>query len=143
MIIIIYVGDILILIDKEIMVTWLMRKLEEEYDTIMSDTSDSFTYLGMVVSKLKDATLTVHMGGYIENMLKEWEEHSRVREVITPATQELFEVDDNQMTLSMDMAKKFHTTTAKLLYLCKRARPYVQLSVFLYAPECKKNPVGR
>ena len=125
LIIILYVDDVLLLADKEIMITWLLNELELEYKTIVSDTSDSFTYLGMVVTKHKDMSITIHMGGYIENMLAKWEAHSKVKAVVTPATKKLFDVDEDQLALSMDMAKKFHTTTAKLLYLCKRARPDV------------------
>ena len=69
LIIILYVDDILMLADRKILITWLERELEDEYETIVIDTSDTFTYLGMVVAKDENCVINMHMIGYIENIL--------------------------------------------------------------------------
>ena len=109
---ILYVDDILMLADRKILITWLEHELEDEYETIVIDTSDTFTYLGMVVSKDENCVIDMHMIGYIENILVDWAKHSKIREVVTPATHQLFEVDENDAPLTEEMSKMFHTTTA-------------------------------
>jgi hypothetical protein len=71
-IIILYVDDILVLSDSEEDIVWLKGELEKEYETLSIETSDSFTYLGMVLHKQKDGTIQVRMPGYIEMTLNEY-----------------------------------------------------------------------
>jgi len=48
----------------------------------------------------------------------------------TPAAMHLFDVNDvNPILLSKDSSDMFHTNVAKLLFLCKRARPDIQMAV--------------
>ena len=72
LIIILHVDDILILFNKKILITWLERELEDEYETIVINTSDTFTYLGMVVARDEKCFINMHMIGYIENILVDW-----------------------------------------------------------------------
>ena len=58
--IVLYVNDFLLLADQEIMIEWLLQGLENKIFTIVTDTADSFMYLGMIVSKEKDA-IAVHI----------------------------------------------------------------------------------
>jgi hypothetical protein len=48
---------------------------------------------------------------------------------VTPATDDLFEVDTNLEMLSDDMAKKFRSRVAKLLYMALRTRPDILVAV--------------
>ena len=50
-------------------------------------------------------------------------------------------LDDEDVPLSAEMSKIFHTTTAKLLYLCKRARPDVQLPVLFMCTRVREPTV--
>jgi len=47
----------------------------------------------------------------------------------TPAPLDLFEVNEETVKLGEADAQFFHHYVAKLLFLCKRARPYIQTSV--------------
>jgi hypothetical protein len=49
--------------------------------------------------------------------------------VTTPASSHLFDVNDDAEKLPDAMSEMFHHNTAKLLFLCKRARPDVQPAV--------------
>ena len=136
-IIILYVDDILIVADDAKMVDWLHEKLEEEYETVEIDKGDSFTYLGMVTSREKDATITVSMGGYTSNVINDYEVFYKVKEVTTPATLDLFVIGEGDKLLPEKEARVFHTFVARLLYLCKRARPDVQLAVLFLCTRVK------
>ena len=81
----------------------------------------------MVVSKEKDGLVTLYMKYYVERVLAEYEKHSKVEEVATPAPLHLFDLDKTQGQWSTSEAAVFHTTTARLLLLCPRARSGVQL----------------
>jgi hypothetical protein len=50
-------------------------------------------------------------------------------ETATPAANHLFEVDESADKLDEETAQLFHHNVAKLLFLCKRARPDVQAAV--------------
>eukprot|EP00957_Ditylum_brightwellii_P116256 8867915-Ditylum_brightwellii.AAC.1 len=49
--------------------------------------------------------------------------------VTTPAADHLFDVDPECEALSELLARQFHTSTAKLLFLCKWTRPDIQTAV--------------
>jgi hypothetical protein len=51
------------------------------------------------------------------------------REAATPAANHLFQVNDDAKKLDEETAQLFHHNVAKLLFLCKRARPDVQTTV--------------
>jgi len=67
-----YVDYILMLTDRNIMITWIKHELKDGYETIFIDTSQSFTNLRMVVSKNKNCLIDMHMAGYIEKLLVYW-----------------------------------------------------------------------
>ena len=67
------------------------------------------------------------MDGYIDEILKEYQEISTIHEYIVPAEASLFDHDDK--TEKMKDSSFFHRMVAKLLYLSKRARPDILLAV--------------
>jgi hypothetical protein len=72
------------------------------------------------------------MMDYLEKMFRDLpiefqEEFSG--EASSPAANHLFTVDDNQTKLDETRAQLFHTYVAKTLFLCKRARPDLQMAV--------------
>lgn len=88
-------------------------------------------YLGMTLDFGKPGKVMISMYDYIEGMLKEsppdMDGYSR-----TPAPMNLLEVratDGDNMKLSEEDGDAYHHMTAKLLFLCKRARPDIQTSV--------------
>ena len=74
------------------MITCLEHELEDEYELIVIDTFNTFTYLGVVVTKYENCVINMHMIGYIENTLVNWAKHSEIRAVVAPTTHQLFEV---------------------------------------------------
>jgi hypothetical protein len=56
----------------------------------------------------------------------------------TPAAGHLFEVRDGTENLSTERAEVFHSTVAKLLFLCKRGRPDIQTSIAFLCTRVKE-----
>lgn len=85
-------------------------------------------YLGMTLDFTTKGEVRVTMFDYIERMLTEcptpFEGNAN-----TPAAKHLFETDDRAKKLNGEDASVFHHIVAQMVFLCKRARPDIQLSV--------------
>ena len=85
-------------------------------------------YLGMWLDYSLDGKVQVQMYDYIDNMLAALPEDMRGT-VTSPAADHLFTVNDAGKKLTREQAEIFHHNVAKLLFLCKRARPDIQTAV--------------
>jgi hypothetical protein len=85
-------------------------------------------YLGMTLDYSIDGKIMILMIDYIQAMLDELPTDMD-GEAATPAASHLFEVNDKAIPLDKETAELFHHLTAKLLFLCKRARPDIQTAV--------------
>ena len=85
-------------------------------------------YLGMWLDFSLDGKVQVQMFDYIENMLKDLPEDMNGT-VTSPAADHLFTVCDTGKKLNREQSEMFHHNVAKLLFLCKRARPDIQTAV--------------
>ena len=85
-------------------------------------------YLGMWLDFSLDGKVQVQMFDYIENMLKDLPEDMDGT-VTSPAADHLFTVSDTGKKLNREQSEMFHHNVAKLLFLCKRARPDIQTAV--------------
>jgi hypothetical protein len=85
-------------------------------------------YLGMTLDYSVEGKVKVLMKKYIEEMLEELPDDMD-GETATPAANHLFTVSEQPILLKEETAQMFHTNTAKLLFLCKRARPDIQTAV--------------
>jgi hypothetical protein len=85
-------------------------------------------YLGMTLDYSVERKVKVTMLKYIKNMLlkmpEEW-----TGKAATPAGDHLFAVNLEAEQLDEETAQTFHRIVAKLLFLCKRARPDTQTAV--------------
>jgi len=86
-------------------------------------------YLGMTLDFVSPGKVRIIMSRYIEDMLAELPDDMD-GEVRTPASSHLFEVNSvDPAVLNEETATLFHHNVAKLLFLCKRARPDIQTAV--------------
>ena len=85
-------------------------------------------YLGMTFDFSVKGKVTVDMMEYMGSIVDECSERITTR-VPTPATDKLFNVDDQSKCLPKTMAEEFHTLVAKGLFACKRARPDIQMAI--------------
>jgi hypothetical protein len=85
-------------------------------------------YLGMTIDYSEDGKVKFMMPDYVEGILDE--APSEMDGIaVTPAGPNLFTVKADEIKLDDEDADVFHRLTAKLLYLCKRARPDLQPTV--------------
>ena len=85
-------------------------------------------YLGMTIDYSKKGQVTFDMTQYLKTVLDETPDDMSGT-AITPAGNKLFDVNPKCEKLEHDDADVFHHITARLLYLCKRARPDIQTAV--------------
>jgi hypothetical protein len=112
-----YVDDILAVVDaKE--AKELKALLEGRFGPIVFEVNNKLSYLGMHIDVKGEGT-TVGMMFYIKQIL----EGREVMVKLSPGTKATFEVNKKAVPLLEVERKEFHSTTAKLLYLAKRARP--------------------
>ena len=79
----------------------------------------------------------ISMKSMIEQILEEFPTNETSR---TPASAELFQVDEESPPLDDERRERFHSMVAKLLYMAKRARPDILTSViFLTTRVLKSN----
>jgi hypothetical protein len=85
-------------------------------------------YLGMTLDFGTEGAVKINMKDYIDKMLKDLPTDME-GEAITPAAQYLFKISEDTIKLGEDQAQVFHFYTAKLLFLCKIARPDIQTPI--------------
>ena len=85
-----------------------------------------YEYLGMTI---EDGKVKFYMQDYIKALLAEAPEEIMKGSATTPAANHLFQINPEATKLDMKQAEIFHHLTAKLLYLCKRTRPNLQMAV--------------
>lgn len=96
-------------------------------------------YLGMTLDFSTCGKVKIGMSDYIDKMLDEFLPNMD-GESATPAANHLFDVhpDTENMLLDRTDADFFHTNVAKLLFLCKQARPDIQTAVLFLCTRVKK-----
>jgi Reverse transcriptase (RNA-dependent DNA polymerase) len=96
-------------------------------------------YLGMKIDFSKKNKVIINMMEYVEKFLQDSPE-DMLGTAQTPASNFLFEINSKYpIMLSKDDADTFHTMVAKLLFLCKRARPDIQTAVSFLCT-CVRSP---
>ena len=93
-------------------------------------------YLGMLLDYRIVGKVQISMNDYIEEMLKSLPE-GMDGESTSPTGNHLFAVNPDATPLSVLESDMFHHYVAKLLFLCKRARPDIQTAVAFLSTRVK------
>jgi hypothetical protein len=121
----IYVDDLFISCKDLDVIIALEALLKDKFTDITIRDGLVHSYLGMTWDFSVPKSVSITMEGYIYDLM----EFAAVPGLAkTPATEQLFQIRDSPL-LSADAAERFHTLTAKLLYLAKRSRPDILLAV--------------
>jgi hypothetical protein len=125
-ILLLYVDDILALVDAD-EAKRLRKHREKRFGTVQFEIPKKLSYLGMQLDIKEDGAI-VDMTFYMKKLL----EGLTLTMMYSPGNHNSFIVDDNAKLLNEEDRKFFHSTTAKLLYLAKRARPdALTVTIFL------------
>jgi Reverse transcriptase (RNA-dependent DNA polymerase) len=127
-----HVDDLKISHEDHNVVSQVLQLIEAEFAKeapLTITRGKKYDYLGMQICFDVPGKVQFSMIDYIRNILGEVPEDMG-GESSTPAANHLFEVNnDNPTKLDKDKAIQFHHNVAKLLFLCKRARPDSQTGV--------------
>jgi hypothetical protein len=125
-ILLLYIDHILAQVDKE-EAERLRVHLRKRFGEVQFEIGEKLSYLGMQIN-IRDEGTMVDMSFYIKKLL----EGTTVKVQASPGNHISFIVDEESQLLKESERKYFHSTTAKLLYLVKRARPDIlTLVIFL------------
>ena len=125
-----HVDDLLMTHAEEEVIRELVGGLEKTYGKLEVKVSDELEYLGMDF-KFADGAVKISQEQFTLELIEEFPEPiDRIAE--DPAADNLFEVNEpseKNPLLGKEQAQAFHRTTAKLLYLCARARRDIRVPV--------------
>jgi hypothetical protein len=130
--VVVYVDDIFISALTESDIDNLLSELNAKYPNLSVKRGKVLDYLGMTFDFSTSGKCKVTMEGYIADLLNE------VNDTIqgvstTPASANLFSIDESSEKLCTSEKEFYHTFTAKLLYLGKRVRPDLLTAVSFLA----------
>jgi hypothetical protein len=136
-----HVDDLKISHEDPSVVTLVLDKLSSEFgeDAPMTITRGTVhDYLGMRIEYSNDGKVKITMDDYVEAMLSDLP-RDMDGTATSPASNHLFMVNTTNPTLlSSEESELFHHNVAKLLFLCKRARPDLQTAVAFLTTRVKK-----
>jgi hypothetical protein len=119
----------------------ILRMLDERYgkDAPLTTTrGHTHEYLGMTIDFSIKGKVMIRMDDYVDGILMNSREDME-GVATSPAAEHLFEVNDvDPDLLPTEDAQYFHTMTAKLLFLSKRARPDLQQAIAFLTTRVRK-----
>jgi hypothetical protein len=110
-------------------------------------------YLGMMLDFARSKIVKVTMLEYVDEIIGSWDEAcselndgyktvSWRKRIATAAPNDLFKVDEDAMKLDQARAKAFHNIMAKGIYVAKKARPDISLSIAFLTTRVKGPDIG-
>lgn len=134
----VYVDDLLICGRRKTLVDKLKVFLREEFETITVNDGDEQAYIGMNFAVDRENYLVrTSMHRYVQEVLAAGSDAKGCAR--TPATSDLFVVDEDSDRASEKESVAFHSSVAKLLYLAKRVRPDLLTAISFLATRVR-NP---
>jgi hypothetical protein len=109
-------------------VTDIIKIIETKFGKMTVSRGKEHEFLGMKISLKENGTVTICMKDYVKKALEEFPEDI-TRNASTPANRYLFDIREDVPKLSGSRAEIFHSTVARLLYICKRSRLDIQNAV--------------
>ena len=125
-----YVDDVKISHQNKRVVKSVIEDIEKHFGNMNATDSKTFDYLGMNITIRDDRKIEIEMKAQIEEAIESFgEKISENESVSSPTPKHLFQVDDSCERLDKKHSELYHSITAKLLYLEKRARPDIETAV--------------
>jgi hypothetical protein len=109
-------------------VTAIIKKIEAHFGKMTVTRGKHHVFLGMDITFNDDATVTINMESYVKEAITD-SGMSVSRKAVTPAKNNLFSVDPLSVRLGTKRSDLFHSVVAKLLYVSKRARPDISMTI--------------
>jgi len=113
---------------------WMNMKYGGALGDVKNTRGNKHDFLGMTFL-FKDGKCILDMRDYVKKMLDSFPEEVKGK-ASTPAVEDLF-AESTGNKLSEERAEQFHTTVAKGLFLCKRARPDIHPTIAVLCTRVK------
>ena len=123
-----YVDDVKVSHAEKTVVDGVIVNIEKYFGPMKVSREKTQDYLGMNITITDDKFLEIEMKAQIKDAINSFSDPIEGK-VTSPTPRHLFEVNDLSPSLSETDADIFHSVTAKLLYLEKRARPDIETAV--------------
>ena len=128
--------------DKDV-VSWVIAELNKRYGDIMPVTEHRgpvHDYLGMIFDFSTGKEVQITMYQYIDSVLEDIPTvYKEGISMATPAPLNLYETRaEGVEMLNNEEKDQYHSTTAQLLYLSKRARPDIQQSIAFHCTRVRE-----
>jgi hypothetical protein len=137
-----YVDDIFANCRDSEPIRQLYDDLKNIYKEVKVNYRTNIPFLGMNFDFQVQGTVKISMIGYVEDLLAEYKKDLPKRVFSTPAGVDLFDSEEEEVSLTTAGKTRFHTLVAKLLYLAKRTRPDI-LTAVSYLTTRVQNPSER
>ena len=121
-----YVDDIMMTCCNESILNGEILLVDSLFEGTTVHRGQVHSYIGMTFDFSAEGVVSVRMEGYVDDIIKEFKV---IGSAPSPAGTDLFDIDDTSPVLDKDKIDLFHTRTAKLLYMAKRARPDILTAV--------------
>jgi len=109
-------------------VSKILEEIDKVYPGLVISRGKKHTLLGMDIEFIGDGRLTIGTKEYILEAFDTFGENVS-QKVTSPANLGLFKIDDNSPLLNPEKSDKFHSVTAKLLWVEKRGRPDIETAI--------------
>ena len=106
----------------------IVDAIEKKFGKLARTTGKKHTFLGMDIEFIGDKKLSITTPQHIEEALEDFGEEIDA-DAVNPAKSKLFIISNDSEKLSEAKADIFHSITAKLLWVGKRARPDLETAV--------------
>ena len=113
------------------LIDWIRMKYEDvEIGKIKPSRGKVHDYLGMTLDFATKGVVKIKMLDYVSKMLDGFDYPKEIaKEVVSPASENLYKIDEESEKLDAKRAQEFHNMVAKGLFLTKRARPDLMTAI--------------
>lgn len=122
----VYVDDIIIQSSEESMINKIINILKSSFLEIKVNRGKVHQYLGMMFNYETPGKVSIKMTGYINDLVEKMGVSSTAS---TPATRDLFKIDDSEQLLDQKGQDEVRSVVYQLLYVCTRVVPEALLAV--------------
>ena len=135
-----YVDDLKISHLSRYVVANIIRNIEAKYGTMTVTHGKAHTYVGMDITFIGNEKVTILMKDYLLEGIEDFPEDCTAS-VNTPAGPHLFEVNDSAKKIPEKDRKIFHSIVAKMLFVSRRGRPDIQVTIAFLTSRVSKTDV--
>ena len=114
-------------------VVYITKKYSEE---LVVSLKKKHIFIGMEIELVKDGKIKTGMQSYIKESIKTFVSYVS-RGVTLPATSRLFDVTEGSDKMLEEKSSTFHSTVAKLLWIIKRSRSYIETALYFLCTRVK------